>query len=87
MLPIALPPIDGLLFYDAGMAWNRGQSVSVGQPANYDFSTQRYLLRSYGWGLRVNLFNMAVLRWDYAIPLDGANVRKGYWWWTIGPSF
>jgi dipeptidyl aminopeptidase/acylaminoacyl peptidase len=87
VLPIALPPVDGLFFYDAGMAWNRGQSVSIGKPDNYNFSNQRYLLRSYGYGLRVNLFNMAVLRWDYAIPLDGANVRKGYWWWTIGSSF
>ena len=85
-LPISLPPLDGLFFYDAGMAWTGGQKVSLTKPANYDQNTQRYLLRSYGFGLRLNLFNLAVLRWDYAVPLDSSN-RKGYWWFTLGPSF
>ncbi len=85
-LPISLPPLDGLVFYDAGMAWTGGQKVSLTKPANYDQSTQRYLLRSYGFGLRLNLFNLAVLRWDYAVPLDASN-RKGYWWFSLGPSF
>jgi hypothetical protein len=85
-LPISLPPLDGLVFYDAGMAWSDSQKVFLKQPANYDQTKQRYLLRSYGFGLRLNLFNFAVLRWDYAIPLDSSN-RKGYWWFTLGPSF
>jgi len=85
-LPISLPPLDGLFFYDAGMAWSRGQGVSLQRPANYDFNKQRYLLRSYGYGLRLNLFNFAVIRWDHATPLDSFN-KKGYWWWSIGPSF
>ena len=43
-----------------GVRW-RGRS-------NFDVSTQRYPLRSYGAGLRLNLFNYAILRWDYAVP-------------------
>jgi hypothetical protein len=43
-------------------------------------------LRSYGFGLRLNLFGIALLRWDYSIPLDSSN-RTGYWFWTLGPSF
>jgi Tol biopolymer transport system component len=83
---IQLPPIDGLVFADAGMAWSKGQSVTASRPQKYDWQTQRYPLRSYGYGFRMNLFNFAILRVDYSIPLDGAQ-KKGYWFWTLGPSF
>jgi Tol biopolymer transport system component len=85
-LPISLPPLDGLFFYDAGMAWSKDQSITLTRPANYDLSKNRFPLRSYGFGLRLNLFNLALIRWDYAIPRDSFN-KKGYWWWTIGQSF
>ncbi len=83
---ISLIPVDGLIFYDAGVAWTKGQTLSVSRPTNYDWQTQRYPLRSYGYGIRVNLFNFAILRLDKAWPLDGAQ-KKGYWYWTLGPSF
>ena len=83
---ITLIPVDGLVFYDAGMAWSKGQKVSISRPASYDWQTQRYPLRSYGYGFRVNLFNFAILRIDKSYPLDGAQT-KGYWYWTLGPSF
>ena len=86
VIPIALPPIDGHIFYDAGMAWSSGQSISLTRPANYDLARQRYPLRSYGYGVRMNLFNLAILRWDYAVPRDSFN-KKGYWWFSLGPSF
>ncbi len=86
LLPIALPPIEGLFFYDIGAAWERGQSLSFGKPNDYDFTQQRYFLSSYGMGIRLNLFNFAIVRWDYSIPRDAAN-RKGYWLWSLGPSF
>ncbi|MGQ0642422.1 MAG: hypothetical protein ACT4P6_16880 [Gemmatimonadaceae bacterium] len=86
VVPIALPPIDGLFFFDAGIAWRGGQSISLRRPADYDDETQRYVLRSYGSGIRLNLFGFALVRWDYAIPLDRPN-RKGYWMWTLGTSF
>jgi Tol biopolymer transport system component len=85
-LPVDLPPLDGLLFYDAGLAWSRGQKVYGFRPDNYDVNTQRYPLRSYGAGLRLNLFNYAILRWDYAIPVDQAG-HKGVWTWSLWPSF
>lgn len=85
-LPITLPPVDGLFFYDAGMAWSSAQSVSLTKPANYDPSTMRYPLRSFGYGLRVNVFNIAIVKFDYSIPRDSFD-NKGYWWWSIGQSF
>ena len=87
ILPIGLPPLDGLVFYDAGIAWSRGQDVTLRRPADEDETLDtRYPLTSYGVGLRLNLFNYAILRWDYAIPLDKPG-RKGFWTWSLGPSF
>jgi Tol biopolymer transport system component len=86
LLPIALPPLEGLFFYDAGMAWSGDQSVYGQKPDNYDASKQRYPLRSYGFGLRLNLFNFAILRWDYAVPLDQAG-KRGFWTWSLWPSY
>jgi Periplasmic component of the Tol biopolymer transport system len=85
-LPVDLPPLDGLFFYDIGLAWSQGQKVYLSKPFNYDVSTQRYPLRSYGFGLRLNLFNYAILRWDYAVPIDQAG-HKGVWTWSLWPSF
>ena len=85
-LPVDLPPLDGLFFYDVGLAWSRGQSVTLQRPAEYNVDAQRYPLRSYGLGLRLNLFNYAIVRWDYAIPVD-QSTRRGVWTWSLWPSF
>jgi outer membrane protein assembly factor BamA len=87
LLPMALPPLEGLLFFDAGMAWSKNQTVYGHRPENYDASTQRFPLRSYGAGLRLNLFGFALLRWDYAIPLDQQGNKRGFWTWSLWPSF
>jgi Tol biopolymer transport system component len=85
-LPIQMPPIDGEVFYDAGMAWTGGQSVTLTKPANYDPTTMRYPLRSFGYGFRMNVFGIAILKFDYAIPRDSFN-SVGYWNWSIGQAF
>ena len=86
LLPIALPPVDGVVFYDAGLAWSRGQTVAIRRDKSDTQDLVRYPLTSYGVGIRLNLFNFALLRWDYAIPLDKPG-RKGFWAWSLGPSF
>ncbi len=86
VLPVSTPPLDGLLFYDEGLAWSHGQSVYGSRPPNYDLTRQRYPLRSYGVGLRLNLFNYALVTWTYAIPLDQPG-RHGFWTWSLCPSF
>jgi Tol biopolymer transport system component len=86
LLPFQIPSVEGLLFVDAGAAWRSGQSLSLTRPDNYDFTTQRYFLSSHGFGIRLNLFNIAIIRWDYSIPHDAAS-RKGYWVWTLGSSY
>jgi hypothetical protein len=81
-----LPPVDGLLFYDAGLAWSAGQKPHIGNaPVGNDPDEDRYPLTSYGAGIRVNLFNLAILRWDYAHPLVGG--RKPNWTFSLGASY
>jgi hypothetical protein len=81
-----LPPLDGLIFYDAGLAWSKGQTAHLGRPPEgNDPNLNRYPLTSWGAGLRVNLFNLAILRWDYAIPL--ATGRKPNWTFSLGASY
>jgi hypothetical protein len=81
-----LPPLDGLIFYDAGLAWSKGQTPHLGNaPRGNNPSEDRYPLASWGGGLRVNLFNLAILRWDYARPLVGG--RKPNWTFSLGASY
>ena len=86
VVPVDLPPVDGLFFFDAGVAWSKDQALYRTRPANFDVATQRYPLRSYGAGLRLNLFNYAILRFDYAIPMDTPG-HHGFWTWSLWPSF
>lgn len=90
-----LPPVDGLFFYDAGLAWSGTltqnaqvfhQTPHLGSaPEGYDPNTDRYPLTSWGAGLRVNLFNLAILRWDYARPMSQG--RKPNVTFSLGASF
>lgn len=89
-LPIGLPQTDGALFFDAGLAWRAGQQVRLSRPAGYDpltTDTVRYLMRSYGGSVRVNLFNFLILRWDYAKPLDRPTGNKPFWVFSIGAVY
>ncbi|MEO7361914.1 MAG: hypothetical protein ABI120_16400 [Gemmatimonadaceae bacterium] len=82
---LPIPPIEGLFFYDAGVAWTNGQNVTWNRPDNYDLTKQRAVLKSYGVGLRANLFNIAILKYDYAFPI-GLN-RKGFGSFGLGVSY
>lgn len=85
--PVGLPPVDGHFFYDAGLAWNRGQSISFNKPANFDPTQdkQRYAFTSAGFGLRVNVFGIAILQWDYAHPYGVG--RKPNWTFSLGAGY
>ncbi len=88
-LPIGLPPVDGALFYDAGLAWRAGQTIHFSRPADYNpnADTERYFLRSYGATFRVNLFNLAVLNWSVARPLDRLGYNKVNWTFSLGAAY
>lgn len=84
-LPIGLPPVDGAIFYDAGLAWNQGQTPHLTRPANYDptVDRDRFFLRSYGASIRVNVFNLAILEWDVARPLDRPGYKRFNWTFSL----
>ncbi len=86
ILPIALPPVEGAFFYDAGVAWSAENTLQLRAPKDPQANPNvRYPYRSYGVGVRVNLFNYAVLRWDYAKPVSIDH--KPLWVFSIGPNF
>lgn len=80
-----LPPIEGLVFYDAGVAWNQGQTVGWSVQPDRPETEYRSVLQSYGVGARINLFGLMVIRYDYAFPI-GRN-QKGFGTFWFGPSF
>jgi outer membrane protein assembly factor BamA len=86
LLPIPLPPVEGAVFYDIGMAWEEGSILKWRREAGDDLLSIRAPLRSWGASIRTNLLGFLVLRFDYTKPLD--RVRKvSYWTVSIGPTF
>lgn len=95
ILPVALPPIEGAIFFDVGMAWNRDHRfdnrtiVWSRQGENKDVVRQP--LKSWGLSIRGNLLGFLILRADYAKPLDRSGElglgKSAYWTLSIGPTF
>lgn len=83
---LPIPLVDGLFFYDAGVAWSKDQTVSWNRPANYDVSTQRTVLKSWGVGARINVFGIAILRYDWAFPLSRPG-EKGFGTFSLGVGY
>ena len=84
-LPISLPPIEGAIFYDVGLAWQDGSKIVGRRTAGEDLVAYRAPLQSWGGSIRVNLLGIP-LRFDYAKPLTRA-YKVGYWTVSIGPTF
>ena len=85
-LPVALPPIEGAVFYDVGLAWNEGQTVKLSRSADDDPRDVRTPLRSWGGSVRVNFLGFLILRFDYTKPLDRVR-EKPYWTVSFGPTY
>jgi len=85
-LPVGLPPIEGALFYDMGLAWESGSVVKWQRGAADDPEQVRSPLRSWGGSIRVNFLGFVVLRFDYTKPLDRLR-NKAYWTVSLGPTF
>jgi Tol biopolymer transport system component len=82
---MGFPPIEGFLFADAGVAWNKDipATFSTGVPS--DPLLERGIMSSAGVGARLNLFGMLILEVDYV----NAFARDRGWHWQIGftPGF
>jgi hypothetical protein len=85
-LPVGFPPIEGALFYDAGIAFNGSSDLRLSRPEGADLVVVRAPVTSYGVGLRANLFGFAIIRLDYAVPRQRPG-HGGYWMVSLGPPF
>ncbi|MFB3069521.1 MAG: hypothetical protein ACE1ZF_02370 [Gemmatimonadales bacterium] len=85
-LPPVFPPLEGALFFDAGVTWQDGTALKLTRNATDDLDAVRAPLASWGLSLRANFFGFMILRGDYAKPIsrddDGA-----YWTISFGPMF
>jgi Tol biopolymer transport system component len=85
-LPLGVPPVEGAIFYDAGVAWNENSRVRFDGDTRGNPLKNRIPLQSYGASLRTNIFNFVILRLDYARPIDRPGVG-GLWTISLGPTF
>jgi outer membrane protein assembly factor BamA len=85
-VPLGLPPVDGVLFFDVGAAFNSFDQLSWKRRPGVDPYWVREPLAAVGGGIRVNIF-YNVFRLDYAYPLDRPHHRSGIWSLSFGPTF
>jgi Tol biopolymer transport system component len=86
-LPLGIPPIEGALFYDVGLAWDQNSTVkwseASGDAGNPDI---RVPLQSWGLSARMNVLGLMVLRLDWSHPLHRPGVGS-LWTVSLGPTF
>lgn len=70
-LPIALGGIRGIMFFDAGAAWDEREHFRPigGQEGRSGFYLND-IMASYGFGVRLNVFGFLIGRWDLARKTD-----------------
>ena len=78
-------PLDVVAFYDAGMAWYTDATEAAYTPF-FEKGGELKPLRSYGIGLRANLFGFLVLGVSYVNPIDRPD-KKPYFQVTFYPGF
>jgi outer membrane protein assembly factor BamA len=84
-VPIGFPPIEGALFFDAGLAWDQNSTLKWTRAPGDDPLNVRTPLTTIGTSIRVNALGLAVVRFDYSFP-RGRSV-KGFWTVSIGPTW
>jgi hypothetical protein len=84
LIPIALPPIEGAMFFDVGMSWLDGSTIVGRKPVGLQ-GRYRSPLKSWGGSIRANLLGIP-FRFDYTKPLDRAYDHP-YWTVSLGPTF
>jgi len=86
-LPLGVPPLEGALFYDVGLAWDENSTLRWSQEDGDDTNPLvRVPLHTVGASLRTNLLGFVVLRLDYARPVNRPGVG-GLWTVSLGPTF
>ncbi len=91
-LAMILSRIEGVMFLDAGAAWNKGQAFQpfsgADDPATAEFEGSRLkdLKSGFGFGARANL-GLFVLRWDMAWKTDFDRTSSPRHYFSFGADF
>jgi hypothetical protein len=85
-LPIGFPPIEGALFYDIGMVWDKNSTLKWRRDAGDDPFLVRVPLQTLGVSARTNVLGIAILRVDYSVPQRRPGM-KGLWTLSLSPAF
>jgi Tol biopolymer transport system component len=85
-VPAGIPPLEGALFYDIGLAWDGTSTLKWNREAGDDPIRVRSPLRTLGVSVRANFFGFAIARLDYSIPQERRAI-KGLWTFSLGPTF
>ena len=80
-----LPPLEGALFYDVGLAWEDGDVIRWSRQPGDDPVTVRSPLTTLGVSLRMNFFGLMLLRGDWNFP-QGRDIGS-YWTISFGPTY
>ena len=87
-VPIVKAILQGVLFYDIGTFWNRGQQFQIKQET-LTVGEKTYHLgfySGYGLGLRVTT-PLGPLRLDYGFPIGENSLKRGRFYFNIGQKF
>ncbi len=81
---MALPPVEGFGFFDAGMAWT-GDASPTFQRGVPEFADQRGFMTSAGVGARVNVFGYMIAEVNYVRAFERDNGWR--WQFNFQPGF
>ncbi|MDB4947539.1 MAG: peptidase [Gemmatimonadetes bacterium] len=89
-----LSPLEGVVFYDAGVAWGKttdsfGQEITTSPVLKRGLQSSladRGILTSAGVGARLNLFGYAVVEADYVKAFERGD-NKPRWQFSFQPGF
>ncbi|MEE8477758.1 MAG: hypothetical protein V3S19_05275, partial [Gemmatimonadales bacterium] len=85
-VPPGVPPIEGAVWGDVGIAWDKNSTLAFQRrPGDSPFNV-RTPSTAVGFSLRTNIFGIRILRADWAFPLSRSAVGN-YWTISFGPAF
>ncbi len=85
-VPPGVPPLEGAIWGDVGIAWDGRSTLQMQLRPGDDPFTVRTPSTAVGLSLRTNVFGIMILRADWAFPLSRRLVGN-YWTISFGPSF
>ena len=75
------------LFFDAGMAWNRGDKIIFNDQESHPADNEKFPLYSTGASLRINLFGYLILEPYFAFPFQNGGFKNGVFGLNFVPGW